>query len=79
MHTLKNKVDTIEMSIEQGPDDWNHHQLLSVVNKEKSNINKHKIFHFIHYLVYYFGKFYLTYVHGNIVGCASNTPPIPIK
>ena len=29
MHTLQNKVDIIEMSNEQGPDDRNHHQLLS--------------------------------------------------
>ena len=29
MNTLKNKVDIIEMSNEQGPDDRNHHQLLS--------------------------------------------------
>ena len=34
MHTLKNKVDIIEMSNEQGPDDPNHHQLLLGTNKE---------------------------------------------
>ena len=37
--TLKNNVDIIEMSIEQGPDDPNHHQLLLGKNKEKSNID----------------------------------------
>ena len=37
--TLKNNVDIIEMSIEQGPDDLNHHQLLLGKRKEKSNID----------------------------------------